>query len=135
MGSLKYTHLIKCICLFLLASCAYQPSKKITDKVYSPSDAVSNAEALDGKFISVRGYVSVSPSGMNIFDIEDKDRYINKGACLGLDLSDHTYNKLQGARTRTIKGIFRKNLCGKDDICLYWCIPYGLEVSGSDKAL
>lgn len=91
-----------------------------------PSDLVSNPDKFDGKHVNVRGYVIIGPESRNIFDTRDGSLNRN-GACLGLSGDNAVFSKFHRGQTR-VSGIFRQNICGPNDVCLYWCGQSGIEL-------
>lgn len=94
-----------------------------------PSELAAHPEKYDGKHVDVRGYVVVGPESRNIFDSR-KGYADGHGACLGLDGPDAMFNKFHH-QTKTLSGIFRKKLCGPNDVCLFWCGEAGIELDAS----
>lgn len=93
-----------------------------------PSELVANPDKFDGKHVNVRGYVVITPEGRNIFDtkVGSKSR---EGACLGLAGPSSEFTQFQQRYVKNLSGIFRKKICGAEDVCLYWCGDSGLELA------
>ncbi len=98
-----------------------------SDRTVLPSELANHPERYDGKHVDVRGYVVIGPEKRNIFDSEmgSQDPH---GVCLGLDGPDAMFGNFHSQYTRRISGIFRQSLCGKNDVCLYWCSSSGIEL-------
>lgn len=94
-------------------------------EVVTPSEIVSNPDKFDGKHVRVNGYVVITPHSRNIYD--SKQGYTAKGNCLGLYGSKSFVTPLR-KRMEIVQGVFKKVLCGPDDICLYWCSSSGIEL-------
>ena len=92
-----------------------------------PSELTANPEAFDGKHVDVRGYIVIGPESRNIFDSKagSVDRH---GACLGLAGPNAMFGEFHRRQTRRLSGIFRRKICGPDNICLYWCGESGIEL-------
>jgi hypothetical protein len=96
------------------------------DKLVTPSEIAADPDKFDGKHVRVRGYVVITPHSRNIFDSKQgfKDP---QGACLGL-YGSKSFVLPARKRMEIVSGIYRKVLCGPNDICLYWCNSSGIEV-------
>lgn len=116
------------IALFALACIAmlHTAGADSQNEVLTPSEIAANPDQFDGKHVRVKGYVVIAPHARNIFDSKNGHRKPD-GTCLGLYGSEsfvHTLRK----KMEIVSGVFRKALCGPDDICLYWCSSSGIEV-------
>ncbi|MDR0779079.1 MAG: hypothetical protein LBF16_00065 [Pseudomonadales bacterium] len=107
-------------------------SRAISEGTLLPSELAKRPEKYDGKHVDVRGYVVIGPERRNIFDSK-KGYQDPHGACLGLDGSDTMFGNFHSQNTRKISGVFRQSLCGKNDVCLYWCSEYGIELDQGSK--
>jgi|ERR1700741_226095 len=96
-----------------------------------PSELVANPSVYDGKHVSVRGYVVIGPESRNIFDSEAGYGDAH-GACLGLDGQDAKFKNFHHGYTK-ISGVFRRKLCGENDVCLFWCGTSGIELDRESK--
>jgi hypothetical protein len=97
-----------------------------------PSELTAHPERYDGKHVDVRGYIVLGPESRNIFDSEDGTRDPH-GACLGLDGPEVMFGSFHKQFTQKISGVFRRSLCGKNDVCLYWCSSSGIELDKGSK--
>jgi hypothetical protein len=95
-------------------------------------DLVRDPAKYDGNHVTVRGYVVVGPESRNIFESQ-KAAHSPSGVCLGLDGPDIMFTSFHKAYRRNISGIFRRNLCGEHDVCLYWCGQSGIELDKNSK--
>lgn len=115
--------------LGLFASCsgAKMPSASQASRPLLPSELTANPEAFDGKHVDVRGYVVIGPESRNIFDSKagSVDRH---GACLGLAGPNTMFSEFHRRQTQRLSGIFRRKICGANDVCLYWCGESGIEL-------
>jgi hypothetical protein len=98
----------------------------------SPSELAADPEKYDGKHVDVRGYVVLGPEKRNIFDSE-KGASDPHGVCLGLDGPEAMFTDFHQHYTQKISGIFRRKLCGDNDVCLYWCSSSGIELDKGSK--
>jgi hypothetical protein len=97
-----------------------------------PSELVAHPEKYDGKHVDVRGYIVLGPETRDILDSE-KSYNDPHAACLGLDGPEEMFDGFHRRYTRKISGVFRRVLCGKNDICLYWCGISGIELDKDSK--
>ena len=97
-----------------------------------PSELASHPEKYDGKHVDVRGYVVIGPEKRNIFDSE-KGSQDPHAVCLGLDGPEAMFGNFHSQYIPRISGIFRQSLCGKNDVCLYWCSTSGIELDKGSK--
>ena len=97
------------------------------DATLLPSELLAHPDMYDGKHVDVRGYIVLGPETRNIVDNEVgyNDPH---GACLGLDGPEAMFKVFRKHYTRKISGIFRRKLCGDNDVCLYWCSASGIEL-------
>ena len=95
--------------------------------VLLPSEIIANSAEFDGKHVDVRGYVVIGPESRNIFDSQEGAMSRN-GACLGLAGSNSMFSTFQRRMTQKLSGIFRRHICGPNDVCLYWCGESGIEL-------
>lgn len=106
--------------------CSNNTTRITDDNVISVNELVAHPDKYDRTFVRVNGYVVIKAEGRNIFD--SKAGYESpQGICLGLAGPSKMFEKLY-AKTATVAGIFRRNLCGKSDICLYWCSDSGIDL-------
>jgi hypothetical protein len=98
-----------------------------SEQTLLPSELAANPEKYDGKHVNVRGYIVLGPEARNIADSDEgyNDRH---GACLGLDGPEAMFTAFSRHYTQKISGIFRRKLCGDNDVCLYWCSASGIEL-------
>jgi len=98
----------------------------------SPASWQQNPEKYDGKHVDVRGYVVLGPEKRNIFDSE-KGASDPHGVCLGLDGPEAMFTDFHRHYAQKISGIFKRKLCGDNDVCLYWCSSSGIELDKGSK--
>lgn len=112
--------------------CSEQLVAARNEETLQPSQLAANPEKYDGKHVNVRGYVVLGPEARNIADSEAgyNDRH---GACLGLDGPEAMFTGFRRYYTQKISGIFRRKLCGDNDVCLYWCSSSGIELDKDSK--
>ncbi len=111
------------VALFLSAA-LQAPAEINYDMTFTPTQIVAKSEELDGRHVRVRGYVVITSHAQNIFD--SKSDYEGKGGvCLGLSGSRLFLSPLR-SREEVVSGIYKRNLCGRDDVCLSWCSPSGI---------
>lgn len=123
------------IAAFLVAAtsgCSSQLAAGRAEGTVLPSELSKHPEQYDGKHVDVRGYVVIGPEKRNIFDSEKESRDAH-GACLGLDGPDAMFDSFHSRYTQRISGVFRQSLCGKNDVCLYWCSSSGIELDEGSK--
>lgn len=92
-----------------------------------PSELTANPEAFDGKHVDVRGYVVIGPESRNIFDSK-KGSVDRNGACLGLAGPNAMFSEFHRRQTQRLSGVFRRKICGPNDVCLHWCGESGIEL-------
>ncbi len=109
--------------LLVITSCAGQYNRK-TEGVISPGKIMSNQDQYDGRHVRVRGYVMIGPERRIIVD-SPREYQKERRSCIGLDGAADYFSKHQDGY-RIISGVFKKNLCGEKDICLYWCNDAGI---------
>lgn len=101
-------------------------------KTVLPSELAAHPEKYNGKHVDVRGYVVVGSENRNIFDSES-GATDPRGACLGLAGPASMFDTFHRHYIKKLSGVFRQSLCGKDDICLYWCSSSGIELDPGSK--
>ena len=113
--------------LFLGCSGTKISSAPQAQRLLLPSELVANPEAFDGKHVDVRGYVVIGPESRNIFDSKGGS-VDSHGACLGLAGTNAMFSEFHRRQTQRLSGIFRRKICGPNDVCLYWCGESGIEL-------
>ena len=113
--------------LFVGCSGTKIPSAPQATRLLLPSELAANPEAFDGKHVDVRGYVVIGPENRNIFDSKEGSADPH-GACLGLAGPNAMFSNLHRRRTQRLSGIFRRKICGTNDVCLFWCGESGIEL-------
>jgi hypothetical protein len=117
----------------IATGCVVSASRSASNDVPAtlPSELVENPDKFDGKHVNVRGYVVITPEGRNIFDSKSGSK-AREGVCLGLAGPNSMFTQFHQRYVKNLSGIFRKKICGPEDVCLYWCGDSGIELdSGS----
>jgi hypothetical protein len=117
--------------VLLIALGCYEHSVA-AERTLLPSELAAHPAEYDGKHVVVRGYVVLGPESRNIFDSEKGSRDPH-GACLALDGPEEMFDSFHSRYTKGISGVFKKALCGKNDVCLYWCSSSGIELDKGSK--
>jgi len=115
--------------LIVGAGCSERDDSAQEEVIHLPSELVSNSASYDGKHVTVRGYVVIGAESRNIFDSEAGYNDAH-GACLGLDGPAAAFHNFRRGYTKKISGIFRRKICGANDVCLFWCSASGIELDG-----
>lgn len=118
------------IFLVLVTGCA-AASFAGSDAVLKPSELAANPDKYDGQHVRIQGYVVIKPEGRNIFD--SKEGYENpKGACLAVDGPEVIFDDFH-SRVEVLSGIFRRELCRKNEVCRFWCNDSGIELDSGSR--
>jgi hypothetical protein len=98
----------------------------------TPSEILANAARYDGQHVTVNGYVVLGPETRDIFDSKAAAESAHS-ACLGLDAPDKSFTSFHKRYEHRLSGIFRRQLCGPKDICLFWCSTSGIELDSGQR--
>ncbi len=110
--------------VLLLSGCAMAPIDPSNLTSLRPSDLLKDPDRYDGQHVVVTGYVVIKPERRIIVDSESEVGK-NGDVCLGLDGPRKYFSSFYSKKMK-VSGTFKKNLCGKDDVCLYWCGDAGI---------
>ncbi len=97
-----------------------------------PSEFLAHAEEYGGKHVDVRGYIVIGGEARNLFDSRSAADDPH-GACIGLDGPDVMFGRHHARYIKKISGVFKRSLCEKDEICLYWCGESGIALDPGSK--
>jgi hypothetical protein len=105
--------------ILVVGGCASAPP--LTAGQVRPGDLLRHEAAYDGKVVEVAGYAVMGPERRVMKDDP------NSRACIGLRGAEKYVGRSYEGWT-SFRGVYHKQLCGPNDICLYWCGDAGVDV-------